>query len=207
MATLELKPQKDVTAPSRGSAEAYGTVRHYRKEGGLHLIDISANTVAQLFSGLDPAPFRHKDLDAEVDGYIMAASREIGNVERAKLVFHLPKSEANSADGQGLADAVHNYFAYREWVNAEDLKRLWRRGALSLLIGLGFMSACWLVRQGLHGNTDALSRLFDEGLLILGWVALWRPLEIGLYDWWPLWRATQRYRALKNIAVDVRTAD
>jgi hypothetical protein len=28
--------------------------------------------------------------------------------------------------------------------------------------------------------------LFEQGLLIVGWVAMWRPLEIFLYDWWPI---------------------
>jgi hypothetical protein len=27
--------------------------------------------------------------------------------------------------------------------------------------------------------------IVSEGLLILGWVAMWRPVEIFLHDWWP----------------------
>ena len=25
-----------------------------------------------------------------------------------------------------------------------------------------------------------------EGLVIGGWVVMWRPIEVLLYDWWPL---------------------
>ena len=32
----------------------------------------------------------------------------------------------------------------------------------------------------------AVSRIAEESLLIAGWVAMWRPLEIFLYDWWPI---------------------
>jgi hypothetical protein len=40
-------------------------------------------------------------------------------------------------------------------------------------------------------------------MTIIGWVALWRPLEIFLYDWWPL-RATQRlYERLSEMSVKV----
>jgi len=28
--------------------------------------------------------------------------------------------------------------------------------------------------------------LLSESLIIGGWVALWRPMEIFLYDWWPI---------------------
>jgi cytidylate kinase len=39
-----------------------------------------------------------------------------------------------------------------------------------------------------HG---AFAKIVQEGLTIGGWVAMWRPLQIYLYDWWPL-RAERR---------------
>jgi hypothetical protein len=30
---------------------------------------------------------------------------------------------------------------------------------------------------------NAASDIFGEGLLIIGWVAMWRPLEIFLYEY------------------------
>ncbi|MBL8630644.1 MAG: hypothetical protein JNM81_13495 [Rhodospirillaceae bacterium] len=204
MATPDAQKVKTVTATSHGLAEGWGTVRHYRLEGGLHVIDITARNVAQLFSGLDPAPFRHKDLDPEVEGYIVAAVREIGDAAKTKLVIHIPADEMASPAGQGLPDAIHNYFAYREWVGSEDLKRLMRTALVSLLIGLAFMFVCMSLREWVLTGKDGVSEILDEGLLIVGWVALWRPLDIALYDWWPLWRSVRHNRALKSIPVDVR---
>jgi len=51
----------------------------------------------------------------------------------------------------------------------------------------------------------ARSRILDEGLLIIGWVALWRPLEIFLYDWWPIRRKQAVLRQLAVIPIDVRS--
>jgi hypothetical protein len=45
-------------------------------------------------------------------------------------------------------------------------------------------------------------RLVDESFLILGWVANWRPLEIFLYDWWPLARRRDLYRRLSSASVE-----
>jgi hypothetical protein len=192
------------TATTRPPAPGWGSVQHYRQEGGAHVIDISAGSVAQLFSGLDPAPFRHRDLDPQVDAYIMSAVREIGDARHAKLVIHLPPDQENITAGEGLADAVHNYFAYREWVVREDLRRLLRTGAVSMAIGLAFLVVCLLVRELLLHGDNTTARVLNEGLLIVGWVALWRPLEIALYDWWPLWRTARRNASLKDIPVDVR---
>jgi hypothetical protein len=46
--------------------------------------------------------------------------------------------------------------------------------------------------------------MVEESLLILGWVANWRPLEIFLYDWWPLTRRRDLYRRLAAAAVELR---
>jgi hypothetical protein len=204
MATPPLTTKTPITTPARAPGDGWGSVQHYRQEGGVHVIDVSAGSVAQLFSGLDPAPFRHKDLDPEVDAYILSALREIGDPRHAKLVFHLPADEAACTAGQNLGAAVHNYFAYREWVARDDLRRLLRTGAVSLVIGLAFLFTCLVIRQVLVSDEGAMSRVLDEGLLIVGWVALWKPLEVALYDWWPLWRIARRNRTLKDMSVEVR---
>ena len=32
------------------------------------------------------------------------------------------------------------------------------------------------------------TQVVEESLLIFGWVANWRPIEIFLYEWWPVVR-------------------
>jgi hypothetical protein len=46
----------------------------------------------------------------------------------------------------------------------------------------------------------------EQSLLILGWVANWRPLEIFLYDWWPIRRRVILLRRLAAMPVEVRAA-
>jgi hypothetical protein len=46
--------------------------------------------------------------------------------------------------------------------------------------------------------------LTREGLTISGWVAMWRPLQIYLYDWWPLRRRGSIFRKLSVMEVEVR---
>jgi len=45
-------------------------------------------------------------------------------------------------------------------------------------------------------------KIVEESFLILGWVANWRPLEIFLYDWWPLARRRDLYRRLSAAKVE-----
>jgi len=45
-------------------------------------------------------------------------------------------------------------------------------------------------------GTGTAVTIARESLTIIGWVAMWRPLQTFLYDWWPL---AQRIRVYKNL--------
>ena len=79
-----------------------------------------------------------------------------------------------------------------------DVRALLRVGYVSLAIGLAVLAFCLLGGRLLAASFgDApWSRFFAEGLVILGWVANWRPLEIFLYDWWPLIERRRLYSRL-----------
>ena len=47
-------------------------------------------------------------------------------------------------------------------------------------------------------------QIVDEGLYIVGWVAMWRPLEIFLYDWRPIWHRLRLFAKLATVPVAVR---
>jgi hypothetical protein len=49
----------------------------------------------------------------------------------------------------------------------------------------------------------AVGALIRETLVIGGWVAMWRPLEIFLYDWWPIRAERQLYDRLSVMPVRV----
>ena len=48
------------------------------------------------------------------------------------------------------------------------------------------------------------AEIADEGLYIVGWVAMWRPLEVFLYDWRPIRHRARLYAKLARIPVIVR---
>jgi hypothetical protein len=43
-----------------------------------------------------------------------------------------------------------------------------------------------------------------ESLTIAGWVAMWRPMEIFLYEWWPLRRRWRVFEKMSHMKVEMR---
>ncbi|MFG1298314.1 hypothetical protein V5F49_00825 [Xanthobacter sp. V3C-3] len=169
-------------------------------------IEIRVERVSQLFNMLDPFPFRERDLDPDAEAFIVEWARELPRAAPVRVVVHLPGSQAETAEAAGLPEALRHYFEGREATLAAELKELFRIGRLSLAIG-GVVLALCMVLAGVIGEgtySKTLAGFAAEGLIILGWVALWRPMEIFLYDWWPIARQRTLFRRLARADVSVR---
>lgn len=82
-----------------------------------------------------------------------------------------------------------------------------QQGWTVLKIGLFFLTICLLIStffSKLDSLPEFLQRLLSEGFLIAGWVGLWYPIELLLYDWWPYWREKQLYQQIRAMELDIK---
>lgn len=159
----------------------------------------------QMFNSMDPAPFRKRDLDSKAAEYIVDWAREAPKDHRLHLVVHLGQRSEGGDDGLMLCDAVQDYFAGRALATRKGLRQLFRIGRISLLIGLAFMGLMMLVGQAAYSvfSRQAYAELIKESLMISGWVALWRPAEIFLHQWWPILGEARLYERLAVMPVSL----
>jgi hypothetical protein len=169
-------------------------------------IAIRLHSVSQLFNSFDPSPFLEKDLDADAEDFIVGWVRELPHGAPFDIVVHLPPDEAARPDAARIADATAHYFEYRANVFDRDLRELFRIGRRSLGIGVVALVVCLAMGQFLATmiGPGTLAQLVRESLIIVGWVANWRPIEIYLYDWWPIRRRAQLYRRIAAAPVSVK---
>jgi hypothetical protein len=172
-----------------------------------NVIEVRVEGIAQLFHTLDPFPFREKDLDREAEEYIVGWARELPADRPFRIIVHVPHGEAESELAKDLPGALGKYFGDRAAVIQGDLNELFRIGRRSLAIGVAILIACLFAANLVSGLlADAsLRRIVQESFLILGWVANWRPLEIFLYDWWPIARRRDLYRRLSAAAIEKKS--
>jgi len=177
----------------------------YRREGSLFLIEMKLQETRQLFNTLDPAPFIEKDLDDDAEAYIIDAAREIGPRRPKKVVVHLPAAAVSGDIARQLPVAMHTYFTYRAEHAALQLRHTLREGSIALLIGLSFLATCLMLREAANQLPWSSARtIVREGLLIMGWVAMWRPIQTFLYDWWPIRHHRILLSELSSAPIEVR---
>ncbi len=175
--------------------------------GPIHRLDLRLRELAQLFNSLDPAPFLERDLDRDAEEYIESWAMDHPAGSRFHISLHLQKPSPLPDTEKLIADAIHHFFTFKAELARRELHRLLSQGRISLAIGLGFLAACLAGAEavGRSGSGD-LAAIGREGLIIIGWVAMWRPVQIFLYDWWPLLRKRRVYRGLGHASVSVTDA-
>ncbi len=165
-------------------------------------IQLRVADISQLFNTLDPFPFAERDLDKDAEEFIVGWARELPRDAVLKIVIHMPEKELHKNDAKTITAALHRYFDYRAGIIGRDLNELFRVGRRSLAIGLAVLALALAATQAIAGRIEApYGRFVDESLIIIAWVANWRPMEIFLYDWWPIVRRRNLYRRLAAASV------
>ncbi len=178
-------------------------------EGGRATIELRLREVDQLFDVLDPSPFHEKELDRRAEDYIVESVRELpSRAEPTALVIyvdHDPEAARGDQAQHAVGDAIRAHFARRSRLLWRQLRQLIRRGVISLAIGVAFLAAVFGIAEAVTRlwGESTLATLLHESLLIGGWVAMWRPLEIFLYDWWPIVGERRIHKRLSRIDVRV----
>lgn len=152
------------------------------------LIEVRVAELKQLFNPIDPSPFQEKDLDAKAEEFIIGWAREVRRDAPLALRVHVDRPPGLAAEASILREAIHAYFTQRSVASKRRLRQLFRVGRTSLLIGFAFLAVIVVLGGLIEGALEGrrLGVILRESVLIGGWVAMWRPLEIFLYDWWPI---------------------
>jgi hypothetical protein len=166
----------------------------------VHVADLK-----QLFHSLDPTPFRERDLDPKAEEFIAGWARELSADAAIALVVHVDHDVPSAERVKVLHDAVRDYFAERAAQTRRRLRQLFQVGRTSLLIGLVFLAVSIVTGDLVAGmlRDTRFGGVARESLLIGEWVAMWRPLEVFLYDWWPIRAEARLFDRLSAMAVRV----
>ncbi len=177
-------------------------MERYRRETRVYCIDLRFNEINQLYDTRDPSPFRERDLDENLVDYVVMAMEELPPKESKKVVLIGPPFKEGNGREEFI-EAFHRYFEHEARAKVNELKQLLKYGRTSFFFGLLFLIICLVIGNWV-GDKILIHRIFREGLGIIGWVALWNPINIFLYEWWPHLAKIKVYRYLAKIKVEFK---
>ena len=170
------------------------------------IIEIHVGELKQLFDAIDPSPFRDRDLDPKAEEFIVGWAKDLPKDTTFALVVDLDREAGLPDEAAVLRDAIHEFFRHRTERYRQRLRELFRVGRTSLAIGLAALAAAIALGDFLAAllRGSRIGEILRESLTIGGWVSMWRPLEVFLYDWWPIRNEARLSDRLASMPVRIR---
>jgi hypothetical protein len=152
------------------------------------VIEVHVVELKQLFNAIDPSPFRDRDLDPKAEEFIVGWAKDLPHDANLALLVDLDREAGLPNEADVLRDAIHEFFRQRAEAYRRRLRELFRVGRTSLVIGLVVLASAVALGDFLANllKERQIGEVIRETLTIGGWVSMWRPLEVFLYDWWPI---------------------
>lgn len=168
---------------------------------------LALDTAEELFAAPEPNPLAGRfetesGMDRLVDVLTPSAAR-------APLTLELQITHADSTTTAQIPSALAGYVDHRVAELRQEKRRIERRGLTELVFGLLFLGVCLALSgaaASVPGGPAWLGLVIAEGLVIVGWIALWHPVDMLLFERWPLRREIILLQAIARAEVRVTTA-
>jgi hypothetical protein len=194
-------------SPRRNAAS--GTPRRsglrFRRHGPHHEATVSVHVrdLAQLFNSLDPSPLWDRDLDRAVAEFIEDEFRDRRSAGVWRLQVSAQEGTAVTADLQSAVEVYYRRLAKSARLALREHFRITR---IALLGGALIFLLSMVARGVIDGALRQPPVLLDQGLIVLAWLGLWRPIEALMYEWVPFYRRRRLYERLAKVRVTVRSS-
>lgn len=178
----------------------------YREENGHVLIEMKLSTVQQLFNSFDPAPFREKGLDDEAEAYIIDTVKDLPSKTRFKIVIYLPDALLGTKEAQEIPEAIRVHFEYLSATQNRKFRERYTFGKYALVIGLSFLAIATIASLAIdnYSSSYPIAHIVANVLVVTGWVAMWEPVTVFLFQLWPILKERKVYEEISRMEVIVR---
>ena len=184
-------------------------LQRYKQEKEILIVEIAVRNSRQLFNERDPAPFRERDLDQQFVTYVLSAIEEFPLRTKMKMrIISSDRQDTISENAIIIKEAIKSYFLYESKLAKSNLRKRLRTAHIFSLIGVFVLFVCLSLAQFIKSikGPAGMMEILSVGLVILGWVAMWHPIEALLYDWWPIREQRLYFEKIAGLNVEVVSA-
>jgi len=180
----------------------FAEIYRFDEEANSYVIEIALDSYSDIFSEWDPAPFKLRDIDPDLELYLEGCSDDIPFKYPVILSFSIPQSSRNPSVEDQARHGLKSGFTFKRYFIRNDIGAANRRILLYFLIGFGFLWVVTLFPDRLRESP--FPSIIVEGLFIGGWVFVWEAISLILFTTHNLHHKDRTYRRLQEAAIAFR---
>lgn len=136
---------------------------------------IRLSAVDELFWEFDARPVAQRAISGEARWALLDEWERVRERDPSTLVIYAPASDRAGTDEKAVGAAIRASLSLASGT-LRDVDPLSRQEKISLRLGLIFWFASILVSTGIdRSSDDVLAQGISQGVVVVGWVALWPP--------------------------------
>jgi len=147
--------------------------------------------------------YQKRFLNPDIEDYIIGKAKRARANER--IVLKIEFLSTGPVDEAKVMIAIKKNFSNRKQESQTSLKQTLYHGRRSLIVALIFFAILFTlveISKGLFPQ-NGLAKMLSESITILGWVALWRPAELLLYEWRPFKQNAKLFSRLEQSQIQI----
>lgn len=178
----------------------------YTVEDGHVLIEMKLSSVLQLFNSFDPAPFHEKGLDDDAENYIVNIVKDFPLKTRFRIIIYLPERIVDTKEALMIPEAIKSHFEYKSLMERRKLRERNIYGKYTLVVGILFLAIATVASLTIdtYSSTFPVAHFIAKALEVTGWVAMWEPVTVHLFQLWPIHKQRKIYEKISKMDVELR---
>lgn len=163
-----------------------------------YMIEIALDQYADVFNEWDPAPFKRRSLDPDLELYLEGSSEEIALKHPIELYFTIPAEIQDEKVEQETRDGLKNSFAFKLYLLRRELKKINAHMINNIVLGFLFL---WVGALFSRQFAAGFLSLLAEALFIGGWVFLWEAVSIFFFTNREIYHRYRIYQRLHHAPI------
>jgi hypothetical protein len=169
------------------------------KANNAYMIEAALDHYTDIFSEWDPAPFKRRELDPDLQFYLESSADEIPAKHSIEVCFTLPPGTRDHAMEQEVKAGLRNSVDFKLYLFRKEIRLINTRTFRYVIAGLGTLLVARLITEPAEANV--FTSVLTEGLFIGGWVFLWEAVSLFFFSNRDLYNRYRTYKRLRGSEV------
>ena len=159
-----------------------------------YMIEVALDQYTDIFSEWDPAPFKRRELDPDLQIYLESSADEIPSKYSIEVCFTLPPGIRDQAMEEDVRTGLRNSVDFKLYLFRKEIRLINTRTVRYVIAGLGTLL---IARLAEPLDINVFTAVLTEGLFIGGWVFLWEAVSLFFFSNRDLHNRYRTYRRLR----------
>lgn len=144
-----------------------------------YMLEIALSQYEDIFNEWDPAPFKRREIDADLELYLERSAEEIPFKYPIEIFFMLPEGARNQPLEEEIRSGLRSFFNFKLYFLKKESKSINVRMLRYIVFGFLLL---WMgnTYPGHDSETD-WAIVLTEGIFIGGWVFLWEAVSLFFF--------------------------